>query len=528
MTTAAAIDLEPGLFVDNKGRVNRIEVLERWTEPLWRLNNLYYCVTEQGEKVPFRLNWAQNKLFEEMWFWNLILKSRQHGFTTFIDILALDSALFNEHYSVGINAHTREDVEKIFDKKVKFPYRNLPLGLQKGIPADTDTAKMLKFPHGSSIEVGTSLRSGTYQFLHVSEFGKLCAKFPDKAQEVVTGTLETIHQGSINFIESTAEGNEGYFNDYCVEAIRLKESGVKLNKLQYKLHFFAWHDDPKNNLPPTGVLITKEQHEYFNKLYIEHGIKLNLAQMAWYAEKERKLMDKRSSALLMKREHPSIPEEAFMGSVEGSYLTTQMAILRKKGMIGFVPHVPNMPVNTGWDLGIGDEHYIWFHQRVGLQERLINVIHNSGEGLNWYVQEMQKHNYVFGNHFLPHDAGHRQLNALGGISIEEQLHDLGLRNLNVIPVTPTKEAAIEQSRGWLPTCWIDKENCDPGIKCLDGYKKQWDPALGCFKKKPHHNWASHGYDGFETLARGILLYGPGLLEEQKPSGGRRKPKDWRV
>ncbi|MBY2923070.1 hypothetical protein HF265_31050 [Rhizobium leguminosarum] len=43
--------------------------------------------------------------------------------------------------------------------------------------------------NNSSIRVGTSLRSGTLQYLHISEYGKLCAKYPDKAREVRTGAL---------------------------------------------------------------------------------------------------------------------------------------------------------------------------------------------------------------------------------------------------------------------------------------------------------------------------------------------------
>jgi hypothetical protein len=499
-----------------------IQVIERYTEPLWRLNNLYTCVTEKGKKIPFRLNSSQERLFKEMWFWNLILKSRQQGFTTFICIMALDSCLFNDNFSAGINAHTREDVEKIFDKKVKFPYEELPDGLKEKFPADTNTAKMLKFPNGSSIEVGTSLRSGTFQFLHISEFGKLCAKFPDKAEEVVTGTLETIHQGSYCFIESTAEGKEGYFHDYCREAMRLKELGLPLNKLQYKFHFFAWQEDKKNQMPPHNVLITKEQHEYFSELYEKHGINLNNNQKAWYAEKERKLLDN------MKREQPSHPDEAFEASIEGAYLAKQLAVLRRKGMISIVPHVPNIPVNTGWDIGRSDYTYTWFHQLVGAQHRIIDIIYNSGEDIPWYIQEMEKKKYIFGNHYLPHDAGHRRLGFKDGRSIEEQLYDAGLRNLYVIPQTPTKQAAIEESRAFLPQCWIDAENCDHGVKCLDNYRKEWNDKLGCWRDKPLHNWASHGYDGFETLARGMRMWGAGNLGEEKPKRRHRPTRSWRV
>ena len=69
--------------------------------------------------------------------------------------------------------------------------------------------------NNSSIRVGTSLRSGTLQYLHISEYGKLCAQFPEKAREVRTGALNTVQAGQVVFIESTAEGQEGHFFDLC-------------------------------------------------------------------------------------------------------------------------------------------------------------------------------------------------------------------------------------------------------------------------------------------------------------------------
>src|SRR3546814_18785208 len=75
------------------------------------------------------------------------------------------------------------------------------------MPLARDSANELLFAHNnSSIRVATSMRSGTIHRLHVSEFGKICAKFPDKAHEVVTGSLPAVPLDGIAIIESTAEG----------------------------------------------------------------------------------------------------------------------------------------------------------------------------------------------------------------------------------------------------------------------------------------------------------------------------------
>ncbi|MCK5617461.1 hypothetical protein KAR91_87165 [Candidatus Pacearchaeota archaeon] len=206
----------------------------------WRLNHLYWIVNEKGERVKFNLNMVQQILFKFLWFLSIILKSRQHGVTTFFCILFLDICLFNSNQRTGIIAHNREDAEAFFKDKVKFAYDNLPIEIKEAIPAKTDSARELLFNNNSAIRVGTSLRSGTLQYLHISEFGKLCKKFPDKAKEIVTGALNTVHAGQFIAIESTAEGNEGYFFDYCQDAKKKKEGRVKLTKLDFKFFFFPF------------------------------------------------------------------------------------------------------------------------------------------------------------------------------------------------------------------------------------------------------------------------------------------------
>ena len=180
-------------------------------DPWWRLNNLYWIQDKAGRVVKFRLNPMQTRLFEQMWLRNSILKARQHGFTTFIDIFALDQALFTKNLEVGIIAHSKPDAQEIFRKKVLFPYQSLPEQLRAELTADRSSSQQLIFSNGSSIRVGTSMRSGTIHILHISEFGKIAAKYPQKAEEIVTGAFEAVPSTGFIFVESTAEGNQRAF-----------------------------------------------------------------------------------------------------------------------------------------------------------------------------------------------------------------------------------------------------------------------------------------------------------------------------
>jgi len=460
---------------------------------LWRLNNLYRIVNEEGREVLFQMNAAQRWLYDHMHYLNCVLKARQLGFTTFIQIYCLDDCLFTSNTHAGVIAHNRDDAEDFFTKKIRFAYDHLPNQIKAAVPATQDSVRGLTFANGSSIRVGTSLRSGTYQLLHVSEYGKLCAKFPDKAREVKTGALNTVHAGQVCWIESTAEGQEGHFYELCQKAQDMERSGTKPTLLDFKFHFFAWHQHPGYVLDPSGVRITDTMLEYFALLKAQHGIELTPGQQAWYQKKaEQQGAD-------MKREFPSTPEEAFEAAIEGAYFSKELATAREQGRIGRVPYDPSFPVNTFWDLGRNDSTSIWFHQRIGRENRFFDYYENSGEWLGHYAKALKDKPYVYGEHYAPHDIAVADIGAPE--SRLQTARTLGLPFITV-PAPREKNGAIEIMRRALSSCAFDERGCAQGLKALAAYRKEWDDKLGAYKDHPRHDWASHPSDAFQTFALG--------------------------
>lgn len=465
----------------------------------WRLNSLYTIKDERGVAIPFRMNAAQQKLLADIHTLNLVLKARQLGMTTFIQLLMLDACLFNSNTSAGIVAHNRDDAEAFFDDKIKFAYDNLDPEIRKAVRAEQDSAKSLTFSNGSKIRVGTSLRSGTFQYLHVSEFGKTCAKFPDKAKEIVTGAFNAVHAGQFIAVESTAEGQGGYFHDMVMEAKRLAQLQRPLTSLDWRLHFFPWYDDRRYALTAEDakhVTLTGEHERYFDLLSAKHDINLTEGQEAWYV---KKLATQKEE---MKREYPATVEEAFEVSVEGAYLTEAMAKVRRERRICSVP-MEAVPVDTFWDLGVNDDMCIWFRQKVGPEHRFIDYYSNSGEGLEHYArilkQKADENRWTYGTHFMPHDAGARRL-SYEAKSVQTMAQEIGIRPAVIVPRIPSEKVGIEASRVYLARCWFDEAKCSEGVKCLDNYRKEWDEKLGVFKDRPRHDWASHGYKAFETAS----------------------------
>lgn len=478
---------------------NAAEKLESLlSNPLWRLNNLYKIIDKEGNSIRFKMNWAQKIMFAGMWFFNICLKARQLGSTTFWCIVALDKALFENNQQVGIIAHTREDAEEIFDNKVKYPYDNLDPDIRACLQASQDSRRKLKFSNGSSIRVGTSLRSGTLNMLIITEFGKICAKYPDKAKEIVTGSINTLQAGQLLVIESTAEGRGGYFYKYCKTAQDNKALSRMLTKLDFKFFFFPWHKHPEYVLAPLGVPIPQELHEYFTELKAKHGIELSDQQKAWYVKKYETQQDD------MKQEYPSTPEEAFEAAIIGAYYAKQMLKARLEKRVCKVPHNPSKQVHTAWDLGVNDDMVIWYFQEDDTNPIFINVIdytEGTGEGLEYYKQIMGDKGYNYGRHFAPHDIKKRDL-VSGKNRIDRARDEVGI-DFDRIERAQDVVEDINEVRRIFYRLRIDEERCSQGIKCLDNYRKDWDKNNACFKRTPLHNWASNGADGFRSLAHAI-------------------------
>ena len=485
-------------------------------DPVWRLTSgaLYKIIVkgddedDDGLVLPFKPNRAQRRLIARLHHRNVILKARQLGFTTLIAILWLDTALFSKNpIKCAIVAQDKEAAESIFRDKVKFAYENLPEVLLERFPLRKDTSTELVFDHnGAIIKVATSVRGGTIHRLHVSEFGKICAKYPDKAKEVVTGSIPAVPKSGILVIESTAEGQEGEFYKITKRAQAMQERGAMLSVKDYRLHFFAWWEAPEYTLDPDTVVVTEADHAYFNTIEEKIGRAINPGQRAWYvATCDSDFSGDRTK---MWQEYPSYPDEAFQVSTEGCYYATQLAIVRKEGRVLDRIPLASAPVNTFWDLGKGDASAVWFHQYATMQHRFLRYYENSGEDLSHYVEKLQeyalKHKYVYGVHYLPHDANNKRLGETPDTSksLKEMLEDLmpGQR-FEVVPRVTNLQAGIQATRAALRSAWFDETGCKDGLKRLGNYKKKWNRSTGSWSDQEVHDDNSHGADAFRQWAQ---------------------------
>ena len=340
----------------------------------WRLHNLYFIVTKDGDKQVFKMNRAQEHFYENYinvphpYHRHVILKSRQLGFTTFIDLFILDCILFNPNKEGIVIAHKVQDATEIFDKKIEFAIRNMAEDVKGAFfKINHRSARKVQvvIDYGpdqgstSSIAVAVSGRSGTYHYVHISEFAKMCVAFPKRAEEVERGTFPTVPFDGFIFIESTAEGMAGRFYEMFQQNWLTREKITpQLSQVEFLPHFYNWQYDDMEMKKIYECVPTSEMQECeidWASYQEEHN--LTDKEITYYYMKWLQFGGKTSPDAIksLMQEYPTTEEEAFLSTGQMYFPTAKVASLLtkaipgKKGELGYddTGEVIFNPVSSG-------------------------------------------------------------------------------------------------------------------------------------------------------------------------------------
>ena len=223
--------------------------------------------------------------------------------------------------------------------------------------------------------------------------------------------------------------------------------------------------------------------------------------------------------------YPESEQEAITDrNIRGVYYAKQMADARKQGRVCACPWVPGHEVYTFWDLGIDDSMSIIFMQQIGFQFRLIDYYENTGMGLTHYAKVLKEKPYVYGDHYMPHDAAKREMGGDTDVALsrQETAENLGIEPILIVKRAKDSQAVlngIEAVRNILPQCVFDAENCEKLIDALESYRSEWDEENEKLSNKPLHNWAAHGADCARTMAVG---YSPKVIADPMENVNRNR------
>lgn len=504
------------------------QLKENLSDPFWRWRNLYWILDEDGNRVKFTIRPAIEQFIRDMHRRNVILKARQLGFSTFLLIYILDTLLFTSGLAAAVVAHRLDAAKRLFRSKIRYPYNNLPESLRRANPVlsgkvtstECTASQELELANGSSLIADVSVRSGTYQLVHLSEYGILCSDAPQRATEVQTGTLETAHVNSLIFIESTAKGAVGHFYELCKQGWTRAKNPRPLAPLEFRSHFFGWYWSPEYVADPEGVRFSEVDYQYFASIENQMGVTLTDEQRTWYVLKKRTLK------LQMRSEHPSTPQEAFEAQIQGAFYGDLMALLADRGQICEVPHNPAYKVHTTWDLG--GTTACWFWQLRGPSPHVIRYHEAQGLGATGWAELLDRladeEHYRYGQHFAPFDVTTQNgVKVIAGIGILKAYKEAGI-NFDVLPMERNEIGeGIPRTRDLLPLCYFDEKHCERGIWCLRTVHEAINSALSTddhpvFTGKVADGPENHGADGFRYVSMAV----PRVQGRQETTASRKE------
>ena len=472
---------------------------------LWRLNNLYYVIDKQGNKVQFKMNKAQHIVYAASRIHPrlLILKSRQQGISTFWLICYFDDALFIPNLSIGLMAQGTDEAATLLER-TKLLWDNLHprVKWRRKLELDKDNLKEYSFKNRSKIFIRVSFRSTTLQRLHVSEMGKIANTYPQRAKEVKTGTLQALGRGMTGVIESTAEG-KNMFKEMWDEAVLNQQRGKPLAAKDFKPVFLSWLDDPDCN-EHVAQDIDQEAAEYFSKLEERTGRKLTLAQKNFWIVQRRELGGD------IFQEYPATPEEAFTAARDGTfYNRIYLERILNRGRVRPELYDPNLPLDVYFDLGVDDYFVVGFIQHYSDGVRLVKELYGEGKSLTWWVDQVVATGWPVRYWVFPHDIAVRELTARGHggnslsrrqIVLNHLREEHGLTPTILVGDKPSIADGIETTKELLENMWIDPE-CSYVVSCLQNYSKAFDLKLNVWSSTPVHDVYSHGADMLRLVSQ---------------------------
>jgi len=466
-------------------------------DKIWRLNNLYRIVDKNGSSIPFKLNAVQEVVALDPHKRKICLKARQLGMSTYAVIDLLDDVLFNENLAGGIVSYSLEHAQHIFKRIIGHALDTMLPELKPLVGIVTQSAREITFTNGSFLRVDTSLRGGSYQSVLVSEFGKTCARSPQKAEEVITGTLQTVGVKGKVVIESTGEGNSGYFAEMCQSAVI--RGNENLSDIEYKMFFFPWINE-KTYRTSQKISYDIELADYFDKLEKDLSITIDQDQRYWYAQQKKVLGDK------ITQEFPTTPQEAFLSNSDAYYYAKCIEDAYNSNRCLYTSlYDALLPVYVAMDIGVNDLTVMIFFQITHGEIRIIDYYEDNNKGVDFYAKFLlQDKKYHYNTIYLPHDSRQRSKIDAGN-TYERDFRRLfsGVNTKFQVLERSDLNLGISHAKIKFERCVFAINRVKPLLEHLGKYRKKWSQAQGRYLDEPYHDIHSNGSDCFRYVCMAV-------------------------
>ena len=489
--------------------------LEAFRDPCFRLSRLYSIRTRDGSIIKFHPRPQQAQIIDLIYRQGckriIILKARQLGFSTLLGVICADRLCFGLGQQISLIDQTIEDARQKLRDIVMVAYDSLDPALKRELPITrSNTGELaVKFVRHEEAKTnamfaGTHARGGANSFLWISEWGVIQSSDLARSEEILTGALPSVGDG-VCVVETTWKGGRnGHLWGLIKSALETPEE--QKTALDWRVVFFPWQHEPAYSdavLRPVG----EETARYFAGLPASVGA-FSPGQMSWYQRKRAEL------GMFVLREFPTVMEECFQAPVEGAIYAAAIDKLRVEGAIKpwIVDH--SALVHTTWDLGSPVNTAVWYFQLGPIGEiRVIDCDLDLDIPPVERVARMLGKGYLYGSHFLPHDAMQTQKS---GRTFLNELKEGGLTSLRAVPRTHDIWVDVNRLRQMLPRFSFRIPQCERGLEALSNYRTVREISTGIARDEPCHDWSSHACDGLRLVAEAEAAH---MLRNAGAAGG---------
>ena len=469
--------------------------LEAFRDPCFRLSRLYSIRTRDGSVIKFAPRPQQAQIIDLIYRQGcrriIILKARQLGFSTLLGVICADRLCFGLGQQISLIDQTIEDARQKLRDIVMVAYDSLDPALKRELPITrSNTGELpVKFVRHEEAKTnamfaGTHARGGANSFLWVSEWGVIQATDLARSEEILTGALPSVGDG-VCVVETTWKGGRtGHLWSLVKSALETPEH--QKGPLDWRVVFFPWQNEP-SYCDAVPRPLNEETRRYFaDKPDITPG------QQSWYQRKRAE------QGMFMLREYPTTIEECFQSPVEGAIYAETVDKLRAEGAIGPCKLDHSALTHTCWDLGSPINTVVWYFQLGPAGEiRVIDCDLDLDLTPVERVARMLAKGYLFGSHFLPHDA---MQTMKSGRTFLNELKEAGLANCKAVPRTSDIWVGINRLKQMLPRFSFRLPHCERGIEMLSAYHTQRETSTGLARDEPVHDFSSHACDALRLIA----------------------------
>ena len=494
-------------------------ISDKLSDKNWRLRNIYLILDENGETRPLILRKEQEQFLRERRNRNFVPKARKLGLSTIIVLDNADQCIWNADTRAGIIDLSENDAfEKL--EIARFAWRRGPYHpdaaiaelwkwIHKAIELRRDAAGTMEWANGSVLSAGVNYTGKTPQRLHVSEYGPISARFPNKAARIKRGEMNSVPPTGIIDVETTIEGGEFGECNRLLETSLANEKLSDKSALDWHLQFFSWLHHPSYVIPG-GKATKDETHRYFSELKDKHEIEVSDERQAFWEKKRHDLGDD------VFTQFPSTVEELTRASVPGQ-IFPEMASVRAKGHVCDFEPEKGYPIFSCWDLGSSDNTAGWLVQPAGKFHNFLAWSAGEGAGAAGVAEVLRAWEERFGPiaaHLLPHDC---ELSDKGsGKTYLAQLVECGIprEKITVVPRIADLWVGIAEVRRILPNSFFHSDTDEKvetstgtalpsGVQRIEGYRKKLDTSTGTPRDVPVHDVCSHTADAIRTYAEAL-------------------------